>query len=285
MSATDRRCTALILAGSRGPDDPVAHHAGCTHKALVPVAGVPMLLRVARTLRQAPSVGRLVLCIDRPALMHLPEPDAAGLLSDVQIIEPGASPSASVRQALEQIPDASALLVTTADHPLLTVAMVEHFCAAVPANADVAVALATTTTIKRGYPDSIRTYYRFGGEGYSGCNLFLMRGPAAAKVAAFWSEMERYRKRPWRLVAAIGPLTLLRFLLGALSLDAALRRLSHIVGATIRAVEMPFAEAAIDVDKPADLALAERILAARRERPAATGPAESGLGTRRNALL
>jgi CTP:molybdopterin cytidylyltransferase MocA len=56
---------------------------------------------------------------------------------------------------------------------------------------------------------------------------------------------------------------LLRFLLGALSLEAAMRRLSRIIGATVCAVEMPFAEAAIDVDKPADLTLAERILAQR----------------------
>jgi GTP:adenosylcobinamide-phosphate guanylyltransferase len=260
VSATDRRFTALILAGSRGPDDPVARQAGQTHKALVPVAGVPMLLRVLRTLREAPSIGRLALCIDRPALEQLRDPVAAGLLSDVRIVEPGPTPSASVRRAIEELPDALPLLVTTADHALLTTAMVEHFCAAAPADADVAVALATATTIQRDYPESIRTYYRFGGEGYSGCNLFLLRGPAATKVAAFWSEMERHRKRPWRLVAAIGPLTLLRFLLGALSLEAAMRRLSRIIGATVCAVEMPFAEAAIDIDKPADLALAERIL-------------------------
>ena len=263
MSAADRRFTALILAGSRGPDDPVARQAGRTHKALVPVAGVPMLLRVVRTLREAPCVGRLALCIDGPALEQLRDPVAAELLSDIRIVEPGSTPSTSVRRAIEELPDALPLLVTTADHALLTAAMVEHFCAAVPTGADVAVALATATTIRRAYPDSIRTYYRFGGEGYSGCNLFLLQGAAAVKVAAFWSEMERHRKRPWRLVAAIGPLTLLRFLVGALSLEAALRRLSRIVGATVCAVEMPFAEAAIDVDKPADLTLAERILAGR----------------------
>jgi GTP:adenosylcobinamide-phosphate guanylyltransferase len=263
VSATERRFTALVLAGSRGPDDPVARHAGQTHKALVPVAGVPMLLRVLHTLRQSPCIGRLALCIDRPALEQLRNPAAAELLFDLRIVEPGATPSMSVRRAIEELPDALPLLVTTADHALLTPAMVEHFCAAVPAEADVAVALATATVIRRAYPDSVRTYYRFGGEGYSGCNLFLLRGPAAVKVAAFWSEMERHRKRPWRLVAAIGPFTLLRFLLGALSLEAAMRRLSRIVGATVRAVEMPFAEAAIDVDKPADLTLAERILAQR----------------------
>src|SRR5262249_12731621 len=161
----------------------------------------------------------------------------------------------SVRRALEGLPDGSALLVTTADHALLTVAMVEHFCAAVPANVDVAVALASAPTHKRAYPEAFRPYSRVGGGGYSGCRPLLLPRTGAAKVAAFWSDMERHRKRPWRLVAAIGPLTLLRFLLGMLSLEAALRRLSHIVGASIWAVEMPFAEAAIDVDKPADLAL------------------------------
>ena len=39
-----------------------------------------------------------------------------------------------------------------------------------------------------------------------------------------------------------------------------LRRLGRRIGATLAAVEMPFAEAAIDVDKPEDRALVERIL-------------------------
>lgn len=263
MTVVRQPVTALILAGSRGPDDPVARQAGESHKALVPVAGVPMLLRVARALRQAPSISGLVLCIDRPTFARLSETIATELASDIRIIEPSTTPSASVRRALEELPDALPLLVTTADHALLSPHMVEHFCAAAPADADLAVAVATEATIRRAYPESRRTYYRFAGEGYSGCNLFLVRGKAVMKVAAFWSEIERHRKRPWRLVAAIGPLTLLRFLLGTLNLEAAMRRLSGIVGATVRAVEMPFAEAAIDIDKPADLALAEQILGQR----------------------
>jgi hypothetical protein len=39
---------------------------------------------------------------------------------------------------------------------------------------------------------------------------------------------------------------------------------SNIIGARIAAAVVPYAEAAIDVDKPADLALAETILARRR---------------------
>jgi GTP:adenosylcobinamide-phosphate guanylyltransferase len=255
-----RRVTALILAGSRGPDDPVARAAGVTYKALAPVAGTPMLQHVVRALRSSPSIGRLAVCIDQTAF---DQAGTAELLAEAQLLAPDKTPSASVRRALDQLRDELPVLITTADNALLTPPMVEHFCAAAPTDADLAFAVASETTIRRAYPDSVRTYYRFDGEGYSGCNLFLARTPAAMKVAAFWSEVERHRKQPWRLVAAIGPLVLLQFLLGMLSLEAACRRLSDIVGATVRAVEMPFAEAAIDVDKPADLVLAEQILGRR----------------------
>jgi GTP:adenosylcobinamide-phosphate guanylyltransferase len=263
VSASGRRFAALILAGSRGPDDPVARAAGVTHKALAPVAGEPMLLRVIRTLRDSRSIGGLAVCIDQVAFAELDRSGPAELLADVRLVAPDQTPSASVQRALDQLKDELPLLITTADNALLSPEMVEHFCTAAPADADLAVAVASETTIRRAYPESIRTYYRFAGEGYSGCNLFLARTSAAMKVAAFWSEVERHRKRPWRLVAAIGPLVLLRFLLGMLSLDAACRRLSAIVGATVRMVEMPFAEAAIDIDKPADLALTEQILSRR----------------------
>jgi GTP:adenosylcobinamide-phosphate guanylyltransferase len=178
----------------------------------------------------------------------------------VRTIAPGLTPSASVRRTIEDDSVALPLLVTTADHPLLTPAMVEHFCRNAPAAADVVVAVAAATEVRRQYPDTIRTFYRFAGEGYSGCNLFLVRSRAAAKAATFWSDLERHRKRPWRLVAAVGLPTLGRFLIGRLSLDEAMRRLSKMTGATVQAMVLPFAEAAIDVDKPADLALVERIL-------------------------
>ena len=74
---------------------------------------------------------------------------------------------------------------------------------------------------------------------------------------------ERFRKRPWRLVAAIGPGLLVGYLAGRLDLDEALARASRRIGAELRAVSMPRAEAAIDVDRPSDLELAGSILADR----------------------
>ena len=40
--------TAIVLAGDRVPGDPVARAAGVPCKALAPVGGVPMVLRVLR---------------------------------------------------------------------------------------------------------------------------------------------------------------------------------------------------------------------------------------------
>jgi GTP:adenosylcobinamide-phosphate guanylyltransferase len=258
------KCTALILAGSRGPSDPVAQHAGLPHKAFVPVAGVPMILRVVRALRASAAIDRIVVCIDEAALQAAGPDEVAELRGPNTVIVPtSTSPSESVLSVIHAVPQIFPLLVTTADHPLLTPAMIDHFVQSAPAGADLVAGLAAASLIRRDYPGALRTFYRLAGEGYSGCNLFLMRTEAAGNLVSFWTAMERHRKRPWRLIAAIGPLTLIRFLLGWLSLDAALARLSAIVGAKVAAVVMPFAEAAIDVDKPADLILAEQILAGR----------------------
>ena len=153
--------------------------------------------------------------------------------------------------------------MATADHPLLTTAMVEHFIRAAPDDSDLVIGLAESKVILDRYPDAIRTFFRFKGQGYSGCNLFLMSMAKARLAVDFWRNMERHRKRPWRLVGAVGLFTLLRFAIGQLSLEDALRHLSGRVGADIGMVDMPFAEAAIDVDKPGDLDLAETILRAR----------------------
>ena len=143
--------------------------------------------------------------------------------------------------------------------------MVEHFCAAARASrADLAAGLTPAAVIRAAYPDAQRTYLRFKDGHYSGANLYALLGPKARRAIGFWRRAELERKRPWRLVRAFGWRPLLAYLLGRLTLDGAMERASRITGARIAAVSLPFAEAAIDVDKPADLALAETILARRR---------------------
>ena len=87
--------------------------------------------------------------------------------------------------------------------------------------------------------------------------------------------MEQERKRPWRLVGAFGVWPLALYLCGRLSLDDAMERASAVMGARAAAVRLPVAEAAIDVDKPANLELVEAILAHRAMPGDAPSPGRS----------
>jgi GTP:adenosylcobinamide-phosphate guanylyltransferase len=260
--------TALVLAGRRGAHDALAGH---RHKALLPVAGVPMIVRVVRSLRAARCVGRILVSVDDAAVLEHPELRSLAEAGVLVRVPCDSSPSASVRRVRRERPAELPLLVTTADHALLTADMVEHFCREARARtADVVVGAVSAELLRAHYPDSPRTVIPLRDDGFSGANLFAFLTPQSTVAAEFWIRAEQFRKRPWRLVSVFGPLTLVAFLLRRLDLAAAAARVSRAMGATIGVVRMPFPECAIDVDRPADLALASRILEARQASAHAT---------------
>jgi GTP:adenosylcobinamide-phosphate guanylyltransferase len=262
----DASFTALVLAGSRGPDDPVARAAGVAHKSLAPVAGVPMAVRVVEALAASPGIDRIAIVLEDPALLdELPALAPLFAAGRCSVLGTAATPSLSVQRALDELPDPLPLLVTTGDHPLLTPEIIRYFCAAARGTgADLVAGLASAAAIRTAYPDAKRTYLRFREERYSGANLFAVLQPEGRRAVAFWRRVEQERKRPWRLVRAFGWRPLVAYLLGRLTLDDAMARASQVIDARIAAVVMPHPEAAIDVDKPADLELVETILARRR---------------------
>lgn len=259
---------ALLLAGNRREGDGIALMAGVSHKALAPINGIPMLLRLYRTLRDTPGCQGIHVCIDGAELLAtVPELAAEHAAGRLRIVAPAESPAASLGRALAEIGLGLPLLATTADHPLLSAVMIAHLFAHARPDADLCVALAEAQTVTATYPGAIRTFYRFRGRRYSGCNLFLARTAAAAKVASFWQRMERHRKRPLRLIWEIGPVALLGVLSGCLSLERAFAHVSRLTGAVIAPVILPFPEAPIDVDKAADFELVSEILRKREGRP------------------
>ncbi len=262
VSPGDGRFTALVMAGRRPGPDALAESAGVSHRCLVRAGGVPMLGRVVSALAHSPSVGRIAVSIDEPEVLSQAV-ELAGVDEDRRpVAVPCAeTPSRSVLRAVEEMPATAPLLVTTADHALLTPALVERFCAeAVGSGAQLAAGVSTASVIQAAYPGTRRTYLRFREGGYSGCNLYAVLEEAGLRAVAFWGQIERERKRPWRMALALGPVLLIRYLLGRLSLADAARHISSLTGVDCRAVVLPVAEAAIDVDKPEDLALVEAIL-------------------------
>jgi GTP:adenosylcobinamide-phosphate guanylyltransferase len=259
----DRRFTALILAASRGAADPVAKSEGTTHKCLVDVAGTPMLVRVVETLTASPSIGAIAISIEAPEVLEALAPIAeAAEAGRITVLTSGPTTSASVLRAAEALGSPYPLLIATADNPLLTPEMVEHVCAeALACGADLAAGLASETVVRKAFPAAQRTFLRFRDDRYSGCNLYALPREAGLEAVRFWAAAERHRKRPWRLVATFGLVSLVLFLFGRLTLDDAFARASRVMKVRAKALKLPFPTAPIDVDKPADLALVRQILA------------------------
>jgi CTP:molybdopterin cytidylyltransferase MocA len=254
---------AVVLAGDRGPGDPVAQLAGVPSKCLVPVGGTAMVLRVLDALGAAGAVGARSLC--GPARAVLEQHPALGerLARDgVAWIEPRATPSTSAHAAVQALPAAVPVLLTTADHALLSPRVVDHFCREARAlGADVAVGVTRHDGVARAYPGSRRTVLRLADGGYCTCNLFAFLTPAGRTALAFWRRVERERKRPLRLVAGVlGWTGLARYALGRLSLAEGARRASRRLGVRVGAVALPFPEAAVDVDTPEDLRLVRSLV-------------------------
>lgn len=245
--------TALVLAGTRPGGDALARHAGVSHKALIEVGGVPMIVRVLRALAQVPAVARIVVAIDHPEVLD----DLPSCGRPVEVMPAASGPSASVAAAL--LREGTPLLVTTADHALLQSGWVEEFLAGA-GSGDAALALARREAVLAAAPGSQRTWLRFSDGACSGCNLFLLRTPAAARLVALWQQMEQQRKRPLSLLRRLGLLHALRYRFGRLSLQQALDRLGVLAGARLGAVMLADGRAAIDVDKPADLQLVRALL-------------------------
>jgi GTP:adenosylcobinamide-phosphate guanylyltransferase len=255
--------TAIIMAADRGPDDPVTRAAGVSCKALTPVGGIPMVLRVLHALEESLAVGpRLLSGPPRPLLEQ-----AAALKSGVDAGDYGwtasrDSPSASAGAAMEQIPDSQAVLLTTADHALLSSQIIDYFCAqARAADYDLLIGLAPHELVATTYPGVRRTRLRFSDKDYCTCNLFAFMTPRSRMVTTYWRNVESQRKRPWRIFAKLGWWPVFKYLLGRLSLQEALARISAILEIKIGVVILPFANAAVDVDTEQDWRLVQQILA------------------------
>ncbi|HEX7782397.1 MAG TPA: nucleotidyltransferase family protein [Sphingobium sp.] len=261
--AAQDKVPAILLAGSRPGRDPLAAAAGVTYKALIPVAGRPMIDHVARTLLAHPRLGPVIVLVQDPAVFA-GDPATAWLVQEpgIRMTPSGAGISQSLLDLIDGGGAALPALVTTADNVLLTGAMIDSFLAGA-AGSDVAVAMVERRTLFAAYPESKRTWLKFRDGWWSGANLFWIGGGKARNVIAFWRSVEQDRKKGWKILAAFGPILLVTSALRLLSLRQGMRLAGRRFQVSARPVSMPQPEACIDADKPEDLILIEQILGKR----------------------
>ncbi len=252
---------AIILAGDRRADDPLLKAANVPCKALAPIAGNPMVLRVLQTLADSESIGSRTLC--GPELLLDREPRLLEEVDNGRLhwVTNQPTPSLSAYQSMKTVSETRPVLLTTADHALLSVEIVEYFCReAAESGADVVAGMVPYSIILDKFPESKRTVTKFRDGGYCGCNLFAFMTPEGREMAQFWRRVEAQRKKPWRVVGALGWWTVIQYFLGMLSLDQTLNKVGKKLKIRAAAVKMPFAEAAVDVDKVSDWEFVQKMV-------------------------
>jgi len=257
LDPEQHRMAAIVLAGDRTKADKLIDHSPAGCKALIDIEGEPMVARVLRALRNSKVVGSITMA--GPEADELATDSALSSLidsGDVIWRSPDNSPSTSAYKAMQAVPADVPILLTTADHPLLTPEMVDAFGRqSLADDVDVTVGLAPHALVSEAYPGIKKTVLRFSDGEFCGCNLFAFLTPEGRRAASFWRKIEQERKKPLLVIGLLGWWAVIRYRLGVLPLEEALAKLSKRLGLRMRAVILPYANAAIDVDSISDLVL------------------------------
>ena len=255
--------TILVLAGKRdGALDPLAERAGVSHKAVVPIAGKPLIGHVLATIEQAWSDAKVLVSIHDPSVLDDVEEvqrlKASGRL-EMCNAQHGIVESVETASEKADWP----ILVTTGDNALTTAdALRQIHASGVENGADVVLGLAKKEDIQAAHPDGQYGFYQFKDMAISNCNLFWLGHPRAfSAVEAFRSGGQFFKNRT-RIIKAFGFGNLIRFLLKTETVDGAMERLTKRFGVKVIAHRFTDGRLAIDVDNERTYRVTEELLEA-----------------------
>ncbi len=254
--------SSIILAGERSPgQNEVALKAKTPCKSLAPVYGQPMVMRVLEALERSEHVKKVILSGPQEKIIKQ-SPELQNIIDQGRVTwyPPQLSPSISTAYILQQLPGHEPVLLTTADHALLSPSIVDYFCTQTSLSTnDVTAGLAQKDTVYQAYPQTKRTLWQWRDGVFCSCNLFAFLTENGRTAAEFWRNIETRRKNPLKMLNFFGFSLAFRYFLGTLTLQECLKRISKQMGVKAGIVVLPFAEAALDIDSIEDWRFIESI--------------------------
>lgn len=258
--------TGLVLAASRGNLDPLAQAGGVSHKCFIDIAGQPMLRRVVSAVMASGRIGRTIVAIEPESIAEAKE-ILAGLPGADTIEYVASRENIGSSVAAVATPELLPLVITTGDNALHTPELVRYFCDALDeVKEDGALGLTPAEYILAKYPEGNRAFHRFRDGAFSSCNIYALLTPKSLEAPRVFNSGGQFGKKPRRLIGAFGLFAFLLYKSRLFTLRTVLKTLSRGIGVRTAPVVMPFAEGPIDVDRPVDWDLANRIVAAREGR-------------------
>lgn len=252
---------AFLTAGSMpDPKDPLYPETRGNPKALLDVAGKPMVQWVLDALGQARRVDRVVvagLTADSGITCSKPIdfiPNLGGMLANIQ---------GGLRRLLELDPQAGYALAASSDIPAITGTMVDWMVdTAMQTQHDVYYFVVERSLMERRFPGARRSYVRLKDVEVCGGDITVVRTRLVADEA-FWERIVAARKNAMKQALLVGLDVFFLVLIRQLSLQSAERMISQRLKMQGRVVLSPYPELGMDVDKPHQLEILRRDLVAR----------------------
>jgi len=252
----DKRYDVAILAGQATEPDTLALETGEPCKALLQIKGRPMVSYVINALRESGRIGRLVLVgLSGEQLgMVTSELPLLFLPSHQEIVD-------NMLSAIEALSDVDWVLFCSSDIPLLTAEAVRDFLARCEATqADLYYPIVRREVMEGRFPGSGRSFRQLVEGAFAGGDIYLVRPGVLRANADFARILTARRKSGWRLAKVLGPRIIFGFLTHRLRIAELEARVGKILHCTCKAIISPYAELAMDVDKPGHLQVVLRAM-------------------------
>jgi molybdopterin-guanine dinucleotide biosynthesis protein A len=245
---------AIVLAGGiPQPEDPLYNYSKGDSKALMDVAGKPMIQWVLDALSGAKHVDNVIV-VGLSAKNELACTKPLHYLSNQGRML--ANIVAGVNKSIELDKKSKYVLVVSADIPAVKAEMVDWLVeTCMTTKDDLYYGVCPRDVMETRFPGSKRTYTKLKDIELCGADINISHVRMATEHLDMWESLIGTRKSPLKQASIIGFGTLLQVATRSIGLDDLVEKVCKRIGIKGRAIVWPYAEACMDVDKPHQLEL------------------------------
>lgn len=251
---------AIVTAGGiPDPRDPLYSFLKGDAKALVDVAGKPMIQWVLDALGGAKKVNNVIIVgLSAKNQLTCKKPlyyvsNQGRMLANIV---------AGVNKALEINKRNKHVLIVSSDIPAVKPEMVDWLIdTCMETKDDIYYGVCPRDVMETRFPDSKRTYTHLKDMDVCGADMNITHVRMATEHLDMWESLIGSRKSPLKQASLIGFGTLFALFTRRLTLEDAVRRVCERIGIKGRAIVWPHAEPCMDMDKPSQLELLRADLA------------------------
>lgn len=245
---------AIVTAGGiPQPKDSLYAYAKGNSKALIDVAGKPMIQWVLDALSNSKNVDNVIIIGLTPKSGLTCKKPTYYLSNQGRML---ANIVAGVDKLLELNPASEYALVVSSDIPAVKSEHIDWLInTAMQTQDDIYYGVCPQDVMETRFPDSHRTFTKLKDMQVCGADMNITHVRMATEHLDMWENLIGNRKSPLKQAAIIGYGTLFMLLTGQLTLDEAVERATKRIGITGRAIVWEHAEPCMDIDKPHQLEL------------------------------